>query len=69
MAVALDQAEMRPDGIALDEAEGRPDRVEVRLEGFRLLCAVLVLGLGFVATIAWIATLGWLAAQAVRLIL
>jgi hypothetical protein len=69
MAVALDQAEMRPDGIALDEAEGRPDRVEVRLEEFRLICAVLVLSLGFVATIVWIATLGWLAAQAVGLIL
>jgi hypothetical protein len=41
----------------------------VRLDEFRLICAVLVLGLGFVATIVWIATLGWLAAQAVRLIL
>jgi len=69
MAITLDEAEMRPDGIALAEAEGRPDRVEVRLEKFRLICAVLVLGLGFVATFAWIAVLGWLAAQAVRLIL
>jgi hypothetical protein len=69
MAVALDQVEMRPDEIALDEAEGQPDRVEVRVEEFRQKCAVLVLGLGFVATIAWIAALGWLAAQAVRLVL
>jgi hypothetical protein len=62
MAIASDQAEMRPDAIALDEAEGR-------LEEFRRKFAALMVGLGVVATFAWIAVLGWLAARAVRLIL